>query len=211
MFCLWRDLASLTEMSKRHQTWDKKEEINYKKPSIHPIRIMYACKFSDLFRSQLCTWLIQSTVLCWFTLIFLLHSLKCSLSIHHIFHQLVCWVIISNKRFLLISAQFVLFVSLNTLNHSVCMSIHLVAHFWSVAYCCCLHLVARSKKYTWRGGEARRSLQGRLPKGCLQENSSEHTQEGHRQEKNAAFMIFINITLLMKYGHREATWYCHRW
>lgn len=89
-------------MSKRHQALDEKEEINYKKLSIHPINTMYACKFSDLFSSQLCTWLVQLIVLCSFTLIFLLHvlhSVKFSLSIHHIFHQLVCWIIIANKRF----------------------------------------------------------------------------------------------------------------
>lgn len=198
-------------MSKWHQTWDEKEEINYEKLPIHPISILHACKFSDLFRSQLCTWLVQLNALCSFTLIFLLHvlhSVKFSLSIHPIFHQLVCWVIITNKRFLLISTQFVLFVSLNAPNHSVCMSSHLVVHFW--AGCCCFHLIARREKYTWRGGDAMRALQGRLPKGSLQENSSKGTQEGHRQEKNSAFMSFINISVLMKDGHREAAWCHHR-
>lgn len=134
---------------------------------------MHACKFSDLFRSQLCTWLVQLNVLCSFTLIFLLHvlhSVKFSLSIHHISHQLLCWVIITRKRFPLVSAQFVLFFH----SHSVCMSIHLVAvPFWSFPCRCCFHLVARREKH----------LERWVPKGSLQENSSQGTRQDTGRKK----------------------------
>lgn len=163
---------------------------------------MYTCKFSDLFRSQLCKWLVQLTVLCSFTLIFLLHvlhSVKCSLSTHHIFHHQVCWAIITNKTFLLIFAKFFLFGSLNTLNHSVLISTHLVVHFWSVSCCCCFHLVARKEKYIWRGGDAIKSLQGSCTKTlCKKTLQKAHGKDTSRKK----FCIYY----LHKHHSFEEVW-----
>lgn len=187
MFCLWRDLASLTEMSKWHQTWDKKEEINYKKPSIHPIRIMYACKFSDLFRSQLCRWLIQSTVLCRFTLIFLLHSLKCSLSIHHIFHQLVCsWSLAIKGFYWFLHNLFCLFHWIHSIILSVCPSVWLLIFDLLLAAAVCISL--QGAKSTC-GEEGR---PGDLSKaGCPKAVCKKTLQNTHRKDTGRKKMLHL--------------------
>ena len=141
-------------MSKWHQSWDKKEEINYKKLSTHAISIMHACKFSDLFSYQLCMWLIQLIVLCSLTFFLLsmsfhaLHSVKYSSFIH--FHQLVCWVIITliNSRQQKVYTDFCIICSVCFIKYTkaVCMITHLVVHvhFLSAACCFCLNLAART-------------------------------------------------------------------
>lgn len=151
---------------------------------------MHACKLSDLFRSQLCMWLVQLNVLCSFTLIFLLHvlhSVKFSLSIHHISHQLLCRVIITSKRFPLVSAQFVLFVP-----QPFCLYVHPLGSWSFLIFLLLLLLPSRCKEGKTSGEMGAQRVSARR----LLTRHIGRMQAG----KNAAFMIFTKITVLMKYG-----------
>lgn len=154
---------------------------------------MYACKFSDLFSSQLCTWLVQVIFLCSFTLIFLLHmlhSVKFSLSIHHIFHQLACWVITANKRF---SGDFCTICSVCFIEYT--QSFCLYVHPFGCSFLVCSLLLLfpsfarRGKKHPERWGCHEGS-----PGQAVQRFSARKLCRRHRGRaqvgKNAAFMIF---------------------
>lgn len=132
-------------------------------------------------------------------------------ALYHIFHELVCWVILTNKRFF---TDFCTVCSVCFIEYtqSFCLYVHPLC--CSFLICCLLLLFASRCKeqkihLEWRGCQevSPRQAARRLSARKLFRRHTGRAQAG----KNAAFMIFRNITLLMKYGHRETAWYRHRW
>lgn len=163
----------------------------------------------------MCMWLVQLNVLCSFTLIFLLHvlhSVKFSLSTHHIFHQLVCWVIITNRNlFLLFIGDFCTICPdcFIECTQPFCLHVQpLGCSFLGLLLLFPSHCKER-KIHLERWGCHEAS-----PKQAAQRFSARklfRRLTGRTQaRKNVAFMSFINISVLMKDGHKEAAWCHHR-
>lgn len=120
-------------------------------------------------------------------LLHVLHSVKFSLSIHHISHQLLCRAIITSKRFPLVSAQFVLFVP-----QPFCLYVHPLGSWSFLIFLLLLLLPSRCKEGKTSGEMGAQRVSARR----LLTRHIGRMQAG----KNAAFMIFTKITVLMKYG-----------